>query len=132
MGESFLHGLDLVNSLEGKNLKLQQALTSAKTFSDYYKGMLDGAEKKIEEVSEAHKAELKRLQDELEKANGIETHAQELAHLRTEKESLQQGKDVELSNAFSLGFKLTLKTSLLPIQITTGRYASLIAPLPIW
>lgn len=117
MGESFFHGLDLIDSLESENLKLNQFLTNAKTSSNYYKGMLDGAEKKIKELNESHKAKLKNLQDELEKVRGdvksaSEAHNKELAKLKAEKESIQQGKDVELSNAFSLGFKAYLENFL--------------------
>lgn len=36
--ESFFHGLDMFNSMESENLKLQQSLTTSKTSSDYYKG----------------------------------------------------------------------------------------------
>lgn len=117
LGEAFFHGLDIINSLESENLKLQLSLTSSKTFTDYYKGILDGAEKKIEELNDANKSELKRLQDELEKAKTdpktmSDAQAKELANQKMEKETLKQGKDKELSDVFSLGFAAYLQNFL--------------------
>lgn len=43
LGETFFHGLDLINSIEDENFKIQQSLNNAKSSSDYYKGMLNGA-----------------------------------------------------------------------------------------
>lgn len=55
------HGLDLISSIEDKNSKLQQYLNNAKSSSNYYKCMLDGVEKKIEELNDCHKGEIKNL-----------------------------------------------------------------------
>lgn len=92
-GESFFHGLDLVNSLEGKNLKHRESFTNAKTSSNYYKGLLDGAEKKIEDLNDGHKSKLKSLQDELDRVKGevrtvVEGHKKEFEKLKSEKENI--------------------------------------------
>lgn len=81
--------------------------------------MLDGAEKKIEELGESHKAELKILNDDFFKIRGdaktaSEAHAKEIADLKAEKASIQQGKDKELS-AFSLGFAAYLQNFLVVV-----------------
>lgn len=79
--------------------------------------MFDRAEKKIEDLGETHKAELKILNDDLVKIRGdaktaSEAHVKEIADLKAEKASLQQGKDKELSDAFSLGFAAYLQNFL--------------------
>ena len=117
LGESFFHGLDLLNSMESENLKLQHSLNNSKTSSDYYKRLLNGAEKKIEELRENHKAELKLIQDDLDKVKSdaktaIEAQAKEISNLKDEKASLQEGNDKALSDAFSLGFTAYLQNFL--------------------
>lgn len=117
LGEAFFHGLDIVNSLESENLKLQQSLTNSKASSDYFKGILSGAKRKIEEINDSYKSELKNLQDELEKVKTdakatSDAQAKELAHLKMDNETLKQGKDRELSDAFSLGFGAYLQNFL--------------------
>lgn len=67
LGEAFFHGLDLVGSLEAENSKLQKSLTSTKTSSNYYKRLLDGAEKKIEDMKNNHNTKLKKIKDAAEK-----------------------------------------------------------------
>lgn len=113
LGQAFFHGLDLVGSLEAENTKLQKSPTSAKTSSDYYKGLLDEAEKKMEDIQNDHKKELKGLQDELEKVRAEakttnEALTAELERLNTENEVLQGDKDKELSEAYSAGFSTYL------------------------
>lgn len=103
--------------MESENLKLQQALTNSKSSSDYYKGLLDGAEKKIEDLKDSHKTELKGLQDEVDRvksemASASEAHKKEIEQLKSEKANIQEGKDKELSDAFSLGFAAYLQNFL--------------------
>lgn len=95
--------------MESENLKLQQSLTNAKSSLDYYKGLLDGAERKIEEINDGHKSELKNLQDELQKVKANaktegESHQNELTKQKNERETLQQGKEKELSDDYYLAF----------------------------
>lgn len=109
LGEAFFHGLDLVGSLETESLKLQKSLTSAKASADYYKGLLDGAEKKIKDIQTDHKKELQAIQDELNKARNEaqsagEAKDREIEKMRVKNEKLQADKDMELSQAYSAGF----------------------------
>lgn len=67
LGERFFHGLDQLNSLEGENSGLQSSVTSTTISRDYYKGLVDGAEKKVEDERQSHKSALKALQDDLTK-----------------------------------------------------------------
>lgn len=99
--------------------------------------MLNGAEKKIEELNDCHKGEIKNLYDELEKTRANAkaagyTHTKELTKLKMEKKTLQQGKDIELSDAFSLSFAAYLKKIPLLIQIMTGHHIFLQVLLLIW
>lgn len=55
LGETFFHGLDLLNSLEGENSRLQASLTNATNSHDYYKGLVEGAEKTVEDERLVHK-----------------------------------------------------------------------------
>lgn len=117
LGEAFFHGQDSVNSLESENLKLQQSLTNSKASSDNYKGMINGAEQKIEELNDSHRSRLKNLPDELEKVKtdakaASDAQAKELEDLKMEKRTLKQGKDKELNDAFSLGFAAYLQNFL--------------------
>lgn len=117
LGEAFFDGLYLVGSLEAENAKLQKSMTSAKTSSDYYKGLLDGAEKKIEDIQNDHKAELKGIQDEPEKLKAEaktinEVMTTELESLKAENEVLQGDKVKELSEAYSAGFTAYLQNFL--------------------
>lgn len=109
LSEAFFHGLNLVGFVEAENTKLQKTLTSTKTSSDYYKGLLDGAEKKIEDMQSDNKAELKTIQDELDRVKveaRIVSKAQdkEIERLKAENERLQGNKDLELSQAYFAGF----------------------------
>lgn len=79
--------------------------------------MLDGAEKKIKDLKDGHKNDLKALQDKLDKVKNdakaaSEAHEKELSRLKTNKDNIQHGKDSEWSNAFSLGFKAYLENFL--------------------
>lgn len=117
LGEASFHGLDLVSSLEAENTKLQKSLTSTKTSSNYYKGILDGVEKKVVDIKNDYKAELKRTQDELEKVKvesktASEAQAAELEKLKAGNEILQGDKDKELSKAYSAGFVAYLQNFL--------------------
>lgn len=87
LGETFFHGLNLLNSLESENSRLQQSLNNAKSSSEYYKSMLDDAEKKLKDLKEDHKSKLKKIQDELDKSKADDklagkAHAKELERLQ--------------------------------------------------
>lgn len=117
MGEAFFHGLDLVSSLEAENAKLQKSLTSAKTSSEYYKGLLDGAEKKIEKIQGDQKKEIRAIQDKLDKENNeaqstSEAKNKEIEMLKTEIENLRGDRDLELNQAYSAGFAAYLHSFL--------------------
>lgn len=100
--------------MEGENSKLQQPLNTTKNSSDYYRGLLDGAEKIVENERMSHKNALKAIQDELKKAKtdakvAGEAHEKEIKRLKTENEKINGGKDLELSQAFSAGFAAYLQ-----------------------
>lgn len=59
--------LDLLNSLEGENSILQYLLNNHIISRDYYKGLVDGAEKKAKDDFQSHKSTLKAMQDDLDK-----------------------------------------------------------------
>lgn len=89
----FFHGLDLLNSLESENSKLQSSLTNAISSRDYYKGLVDGTEKTIEDECLRHGTALKDAQDELTKVKGEakatdEAQQKEIVMLKSEIERL--------------------------------------------
>lgn len=109
LGETFFHGLDLLNSLEGEKSRLQSSLNSATNSRDYYKRLLDGVEKKIEDDRLLHKRALKSIQDDLDKSKAdakaaSEAQTKEIEMLKSENEKLQGEKDLELSQAYFAGF----------------------------
>lgn len=67
LGETFFHGIDHLNFLEGENSKLQSSLNSATISCDYYKGLLDGAEKKIEDMKTYYELDLKKIKGDADK-----------------------------------------------------------------
>lgn len=81
LGDTFFHGLDLPNSLESENSRLQQSLNNAKNSSDYYKGLLD----EVNNERPLHKSALKVVQDDLEKVTSDASTADEAPKKEIEK-----------------------------------------------
>ncbi|KAK1404804.1 hypothetical protein POM88_004409 [Heracleum sosnowskyi] len=94
LGESFLHGMTYLNTLEGEHASLERSLKTTQDSSDYYKGQLNDAEKKIFDLGEAHKEEAKNfkkiiaeLTDTAKSEN--EAHAKAMETLQAELDGLK-------------------------------------------
>lgn len=93
LGVTFFNALDLLNSMEGENFKLQSFLNSATYSSDYYKVMFDGVEKEVEDECHLQKTTLKAIQDEIDKVKSnaksiVDTHEKETERLKAKNEKL--------------------------------------------
>lgn len=92
-------------------------MNSAKNSRDYYKGLLDEVEKKVEDEHLLHENALKSIQNNLDKSKAYakalsEAHEKEIERLKAENERLQGDKDLELSHAYSAGFAAYLQNFL--------------------
>lgn len=109
LGESFFHGLNLVNTLEGENSKLEKSLKNSRDSVTYYKGQLTELQKKLAEDDLSHKADKKHLQNALDEAAEIakkqgEANALAFQKLQDELADLEGNTLKAQSDTYNAGF----------------------------